>query len=105
MKILVLDDQRSARRVLKQLLAQLSYAEIAEADSLEAAKAVIEGQPIDMCLVDVRLSENSPDRGGLDFLAFLRATGRSIPAVMVTASTELAEIREAMRRGAQDYVL
>jgi DNA-binding NtrC family response regulator len=105
MKILILDDQRSARRVLKQLLAELTYAEVVEADALESAKAAIEASAIDMCLVDVRLSENSTDRGGLEFLAWLRATGRTIPAVMVTASTELAEIREAMRRGAQDYVL
>ena len=39
MKILVVDDQRSARRVLKQILAHLSYAEVLEADSAEAAKA------------------------------------------------------------------
>ena len=37
-------------------------------------------------------------------LSWARASGRTTPAVMVTASTELAEIREAMRRGAQDYV-
>jgi DNA-binding NtrC family response regulator len=105
MKILILDDQRSARRVLRLLLAELNYAEIVEADTLESAKSAIEASAIDLCLVDVRLSENSTDRGGLEFLAWLRATGRSVPAIMVTASTELAEIREAMRRGAQDYVL
>ncbi|HEX3596676.1 MAG TPA: response regulator, partial [Polyangiaceae bacterium] len=105
MKILILDDQKSARRVLKLLLSERSYAEVLEADSLESAKAVVESQNVDLCLVDVRLSENSTDRGGLEFLAYLRSGGRSIPAVMVTASTELAEVREAMRRGAQDYVL
>jgi DNA-binding NtrC family response regulator len=104
-KILILDDQRSARRVLKQLLAQLSYAEIVEADSVVSAKALVEAGPIDLLLVDVRLSEGSTDRGGLEFLSWVRSSGRSTPAVMVTASTELAEIREAMRRGAQDYVL
>ena len=34
----------------------------------------------------------------------VRAAGRSTPAVIVTSSSELAEIREAMRHGAQDYV-
>lgn len=105
MKILILDDQRSARRVLRNLLSALSYAEISEADSLEAAKAAVESQNPDLLLVDVRLSESSTDRGGLDFLSWVRSTGRGTPAVMVTASTELSEIREAMRRGAQDYVL
>ena len=105
MKILILDDQRSARRILKQLLAELSYAEVVEADSVDAAKALVEAGPVDLLLIDVRLSEGSTDRGGLEFLSWVRSTGRSTPAVMVTASTELAEIREAMRRGAQDYVL
>jgi two-component system response regulator HydG len=104
-RILILDDQRSARRVLKQLLSELNYAEVVEADSLASAKAIVDTSSVDLCLVDVRLSEDSTDRGGLDFLTHLRTQGRSVPAVMVTASTELAEIREAMRRGAQDYVL
>jgi DNA-binding NtrC family response regulator len=103
-KILIIDDQRSARRVLRQILADVAYAELAEADSLESAKAAVEAGDVDLMLVDVRLSENSTDRGGLDLLSWVRSTGRSTPAVMVTASTELAEIREAMRRGAQDYV-
>jgi DNA-binding NtrC family response regulator len=56
-------------------------------------------------LVDIRLSSQPTDRGGLEFLRWVRESGRGTPAVMVTASTELAEIREAMRQGAQDYVL
>jgi two-component system response regulator HydG len=103
-KILIVDDQRSARRILRQLLADVSYAELAEADSLESAKTAVQTGDIDLMLVDVRLSDNPTDRGGLDLLSWARESGRTTPAVMVTASTELAEIREAMRRGAQDYV-
>lgn len=105
MKILVIDDQRSARRLLRQILAALSYVEVVEADSLESAKAAVETEAIDLMLVDVRLSESYTDRGGLELLSWVRETGRATPAVMVTTSTELAEIRDAMRRGAQDYVL
>ncbi|HEX4475402.1 MAG TPA: sigma-54 dependent transcriptional regulator [Polyangiaceae bacterium] len=104
MKILIIDDQKSARRVLRQLLATLSYAEISEADSLASAKAAIESAAPDLMLVDVRLTDALNDRGGLDLLSWMRSTGRTIPAVMVTSSTEIVEIREAMRRGAQDYV-
>ena len=91
--------------MLKQLLSDLVNTEVVEADSLASAKAVVDTSSVDLCLVDVRLSNESTDRGGLEFLSYLKAQGRSIPAVMVTASTELAEVREAMRRGAQDYVL
>jgi two-component system response regulator HydG len=105
MKILVIDDQRSARRVLRHLLAELPDVEVLEAGSLEEAKERVETQNPDALLVDIRLSQEPTNRGGLDFLRWLRESGRSTPAVMVTASTELAEIREAMRQGAQDYVL
>jgi DNA-binding NtrC family response regulator len=104
-KILLVDDQRSARRVLRNLLSELPELEVIEACSVEEAKERIEGQSPDAALVDIRLSTEPTDRGGLALLRWLRGSGRSTPAVMVTASTELAEIREAMRLGAQDYVL
>jgi DNA-binding NtrC family response regulator len=90
--------------VLRQILADVGYAELVEADTLESAKDAIESTDLDLMLVDVRLSASPTDRGGLELLSWVRANGRTTPAVMVTASTELAEIREAMRRGAQDYV-
>ena len=105
MKILILDDQRSARMVLVHLLAQLRNVTVVEAGNLEEAKQKVENENPDAMLVDIRLSSEPTDRGGLAFLRWVRASGRSTPAVMVTASTELAEIREAMRQGAQDYVL
>ncbi|HMJ10155.1 MAG TPA: sigma-54 dependent transcriptional regulator [Polyangiaceae bacterium] len=105
MKVLLVDDQRSARRVLRDMLRTLEDLEIAEADSLALAKDLISSGAPDLLLVDIRLSETSIDRSGLELLRWLRETGRQIPAVMITASSELAEIREAMRHGAQDYVL
>ncbi|HEX9298343.1 MAG TPA: sigma-54 dependent transcriptional regulator [Polyangiaceae bacterium] len=105
MKILVVDDQRSARRVLKQMLADLGDVEIVEAGSVTEANAAIEASSPDLLLLDIRLSEDPRDRGGLEVLRAVRATGRTTPAVIVTSSSEIAEIREAMRHGAQDYVL
>jgi DNA-binding NtrC family response regulator len=105
MKVLVVDDQRSARRVLKQMLADLSGVEIYEAGRFEEAMAVVEAAAPDLLLLDIRLSDDPRDRGGLDVLRAVRASGRMTPAVMVTSSTELAEVRDAMRHGAQDYVL
>ncbi len=105
MKLLIVDDQRSARRVLKQLLAERPNLEIVEAGSVEEAKERVETQSPDAMLVDIRLSNDPTNRGGLDFLRWVRESGRATPAVMVTGSTELVEIREAMRQGAQDYVL
>jgi two-component system response regulator HydG len=105
MKVLVVDDQRSARRVLKQMLGDLPGLEIFEAGRFEEAMGVIDTASPDLLLLDIRLSDDPRDRGGLEVLRAVRASGRAIPAVMVTSSTELAEVRDAMRHGAQDYVL
>jgi len=105
MKFLLLDDQRSARTVLKRLLEDRPDIEVVEASSVDEARLRVETQDIDAMLLDIRLSDSPTDRGGLDFLRWVRSTGRSMPAVMVTGVTELAEIRDAMRHGAQDYVL
>ena len=105
MKILIVDDQRSARRVLRQMLSELEDVEVIEAASMVEALTLYERASPDMLLLDIRLSDDPRDRGGLDLLRSVRASGRTTPAVMVTSSTELSEIREAMRHGAQDYVL
>jgi DNA-binding NtrC family response regulator len=105
MKILVVDDQRSARRLIKQMLAVLEDVEVIEASSVQDALQTIEATSPDLLLLDIRLSDDVRDRGGLDILRATRAAGRSTPAVIVTSSSEIAEIREAMRHGAQDYVL
>ncbi|HVJ15957.1 MAG TPA: sigma-54 dependent transcriptional regulator [Polyangiaceae bacterium] len=105
MRVLVLDDQRSARRVLKHLLSAMPNLELIEAASVQEAKDKTEAESPDAMLLDIRLSDEPTDRGGLDFLKWVRASGRTTPAIMITASTELAEIREAMRQGATDYVL
>jgi DNA-binding NtrC family response regulator len=105
MKFLLLDDQRSARLVLKRLLEDRPDIQVVEAGSVEEARLRMETQDIDAMLLDIRLSDAPADRGGLEFLRWVRGTGRSMPAVMVTGVTELHEIREAMRQGAQDYVL
>ncbi len=104
MKILIVDDQRSGRRVLKQMLATVAETEIHEAASVDEAIAAVEKLSPDLLLLDIRLSDDPRDRGGLEILRKVRASGRQTPAVMVTSMSEFAEVREAMRLGAQDYV-
>jgi DNA-binding NtrC family response regulator len=104
-KILVVDDARSARRLLRNTLAALEGVEVLEAASVDDALSMIERASPDLLLLDLRLSDDPRDRGGLEILRRVRAAGRTTPAVMVTSMSEFNEIREAMRAGAQDYVL
>jgi DNA-binding NtrC family response regulator len=104
MKILIVDDQRSGRRVLKQMLAALPDVDFLEAASIDEALQAVEKSSPDLLLLDIRLSDDPRDRGGLEILRRVRASGRQTPAVMVTSLSEFTEVREAMRLGAQDYV-
>jgi DNA-binding NtrC family response regulator len=104
MRILIVDDQRSARKVLRQMLAPLPDVDLTEAASVDEAMGHVERIGFDMLLLDIRLSEDTRDRGGLDLLRKVRSAGLTVPVVMVTSMSEVSEVREAMRLGASDYV-
>jgi two-component system response regulator HydG len=104
-RILIVDDQRSARLVVKKMLSGIEGIEILEASSAQEAMAAVSQSSPDLLLLDIRLSQDPRDRGGLDLLRQIRVSGNGVPAIMVTSLTEMSQIREAMRSGAQDYVL
>jgi DNA-binding NtrC family response regulator len=104
MNVLIVDDQRSARRVLADMIEGLEDFTLHEAASLEEARAILDRYPIDIGLIDVRLADDSANRDGLRVVAELREKTGGIP-VVVTNSSEMDEIRAAMRAGAYDYIL
>jgi DNA-binding NtrC family response regulator len=105
MKILIVDDQRSARSVLRNMLGDLPETEVLEATSKAEALEQAKTQRPDLILLDIRLSKDLRDRGGLEVLAELRRADDPVRAIMVTALTEMTEIREAMHLGACDYII
>ena len=104
MKVLLVDDQSSARRVLASIISKLDGTEIHEASSLAEARRVLESTALDVALIDLRLSNDATNREGLTLLAEIREKTAVVP-IMVTASQEMPEIRMAMRLGAYDYIL
>jgi DNA-binding NtrC family response regulator len=102
--VLLVDDQASARRVLASIVGKLPAIEIFEASSLADARRVLEAEPIDVALVDLRLSDDARNRDGLTLVEEIRRRTTAV-AIIVTASQEMAEIRMAMRVGAYDYIL
>ncbi|MGZ3454262.1 MAG: sigma-54-dependent transcriptional regulator [Polyangiales bacterium] len=104
MKILIVDDHREVRASLRRLLRRVPNLDFVEAESAKAAIEAIE-DGVDLILLDIRLSDDPRDRSGLDVLREMRRIGRDIPAVIVSASSAMDDIREAMRLGARDYVL
>jgi CheY-like chemotaxis protein len=57
LKVLVVDDQRSARRVLRHMLEPVADVEVVEAATLAEAQAAIGQHALDLLLVDIRLSD------------------------------------------------
>jgi DNA-binding NtrC family response regulator len=105
MRILIVDDDVSARRLLRRCMAGAGEIEISEAQGLTAARQLLARQPFDVVLIDLCLDEqNRRNRDGLTLLSEVREASTAAP-IVVTVATEMAEIREAMRRGAYAYIL
>jgi len=105
MNILIVDDERSARVLLRDMLKALAGVTLFEAASLETARGALAEGTIDLALVDIRLGPDPTNRDGLTLLAELRSAYPNTAAIVVTVSHEMSEIRAAMRAGAHDYIL
>jgi two-component system response regulator AtoC len=103
-KVLVVDDQRAARWVLRRMLADAGGFEVTEAATLDEARAAAAAQVPDVALVDLRIGDDPRNRDGLVLVRELRARGGTIP-IVVSSFGELAEVRATMRHGAGSYLL
>ncbi len=72
-----------------------------KAEDLATGLTVLQAKPIDVVLLDLSL----PDSFGLETLARLRAASPSVPVVVLTGTADEALALEALRRGAQDYLV
>ncbi len=97
--ILVVDDEASQRELLGGFVATLGY-EVREADSGEAALELVQREPPDMVLLDVRL----PGINGIETLARIREIAAELPVLLVTAFADLRQAVVAMKGGADDYL-
>jgi len=104
MNILIVDDQKSARRALTRILEQETDVALLEAASLSEARATLEAADIDLAFVDIRLSDDMRNTDGLTLVRDIKRTGNAV-SICLTAAGEMSLIREAMRAGAYDYIL
>ncbi len=104
-KILLVEDSRRLRQVLRAMIGRLGDVDVIEAEDVATARLALERVAIDAMILDVRLSDRPTDRGGFDLLRELRQAGRALPTIVLTSSSELEDVREALRLGARDYLL
>ncbi|HZI17254.1 MAG TPA: sigma-54 dependent transcriptional regulator [Pyrinomonadaceae bacterium] len=99
-RVLVVDDEEAARYGIRRALASAGY-ELAEAASVEEARAALAAGSPDLVLLDVNL----PGESGLDLLTELAARGEeSPPVVMITAYGSERMAVEVVKAGAYDYL-
>ncbi len=98
-RILIVDDERSMRKILASNLAQDQQA-VTEASGVAEARACLSTSPFDAVITDQRM----PDGEGLDVLAFAQDLDPSLSVVFLTAFATVELAVESMRQGAFDFI-
>ncbi|MBI4083500.1 MAG: response regulator [Candidatus Lambdaproteobacteria bacterium] len=105
MNILVVDDFATMRRIITNVLRQLGFENIVEADDGTKALRVIEQQRVDFVITDW----NMPQMSGLDLLKAIRshedASKQKTPVLMVTAESLQENIVAAAQAGVNNYII
>src|SRR5882757_9481076 len=97
--VLLIDDEEKLRSLLKRII-QLEGYTVTEASGLRAGLKVLEKEPIDIVLCDVKL----PDGSGVDFVKELKPRFPAIEIILLTAYGNIADGVQAMKNGAFDYI-
>lgn len=103
MRILVVDDFSTMRRIIKNLLTDLGYTNISEADDGSTALVALNQSNFDFVVTDW----NMPGTTGIELLKAIRADERlkTLPVLMVTAEAKREQIIEAAQAGVNGYVI
>jgi two-component system chemotaxis response regulator CheY len=103
MRILIVDDFSTMRRIVKNLLNDLGYSNTAEADDGHTALAALRAAPFDFVVTDW----NMPGMTGIDLLRAIRADEKlkTLPVLMVTAEAKREQIIEAAQNGVNGYII
>ena len=103
MKILVVDDFSTMRRIIKNLLRDLGFNNTSEADDGQTALPMLQAGDFDFLITDW----NMPGMTGIDLLRTVRADPKlaSLPVLMVTAEQKREQIVEAAQAGVNGYVV
>ena len=102
-KVLVVDDFATMRKVIRNLLKQIGYENIVEAEDGVAALKILKSQKIDLIISDW----NMPNMTGLELLKAVRADEevKQTPFLMVTAEALQDNVVAAVKAGVSNYIV
>ena len=101
MRALVVDDSAVMRKVLIGALGRANITTVDQAADGQEAVAATEAQDYDLVLMDW----NMPNMLGIDAVKTIRANGKTMPIIMVTTEAEKSRVIDALKAGAQNYVI
>ena len=104
MKLLVVDDSSTMRRIIKNTLSRLGYEDVLEGeDGLQGWAALNENTDVGMLITDW----NMPEMNGLELVKKVRADARfaDLPIIMVTTEGGKAEVITALKAGVNNYIV
>lgn len=98
-RILVAEDDKAARRLMEDILADNGYEPLGAGDGLEALE-LLDHRHINLMIVDVMM----PRMDGCALTRELRENGWTLPILMVTAKVTPEDKKRGLRLGADDYM-
>jgi len=103
MKILIVDDFSTMRRIIKNLLRDLGFTNTHEADDGQTALPMLQSGSFEFLVTDW----NMPGMQGIDLLKAVRADPKlnGLPVLMVTAESKREQIVEAAQAGVNGYIV
>lgn len=101
MKIMLVDDSRTIRNIQKNVLKQIGYEDIVDAEDGVVALKLFKEQPPDLMLVDW----NMPNMDGITLIRKIREINKTIPMIMCTTEAEKSRILEAIKAGVNNYIV
>jgi response regulator RpfG family c-di-GMP phosphodiesterase len=99
-RILIVDDEPDIRKLLARYLAGLGYECLVAGDVNEAFQQV-QNNPLDLIITDISM----PGKDGIDLLREIKRLDDNLPVMMVTGNNDPSSVIDALRTGADDYIL
>lgn len=103
MRVLVVDDFATMRKIVRNILKQIGFEDIVEAEDGTAALRLIKNDKVGLVVTDW----NMPNMSGLDLLREIRQDSQTadLPVLMVTAEGLKENVMEAVKAGVSNYVV
>ncbi|PIK16096.1 response regulator [Halobacteriovorax sp. JY17] len=108
MKILVIDDMATMRKIIKNMLKQIGFTNITEADDGATAWPMIQEALNSTAPYEFIVSDwNMPQMSGLDLLKKVRETEelKKLPFLMITAEAEQGNVVIAVKAGVSNFIV